>query len=309
MGELRQRKAEGGRKNSGRCYAINGLRSRFPEMARIIRYNIGKCLPHLISHKFHADGSLSRYKAWLIANGRSQQLVDDIALLHSEFAMIDLGSLNYFLGISAQRSTFGKFLSQSKFAEEILERAHMQHCHLSRTPDDTESKLGSDGDPVSAILISAPCCAPTINLLLPSRSYLMLYNRFMYRPLLGLLFIPIMTRLAAPLPVVLRQNIMVLLMWLLRLLGSAICYFNISVQNTEIDIHFVHDFVASGLVRVLHMPSRFQYAYIFTKDLPAALFLDIQFSLNVQKPPAQTQSRTYLVSRWCMGTTLDTKLV
>ncbi|GJU74459.1 ribonuclease H-like domain-containing protein [Tanacetum coccineum] len=43
-------------------------------------------------------------------------------------AMTDLGSLNYFLGISAQRSSSGLFLSQSKFAKEILERAHMQHC-------------------------------------------------------------------------------------------------------------------------------------------------------------------------------------
>ncbi|GJR84350.1 ribonuclease H-like domain-containing protein [Tanacetum coccineum] len=48
-----------------------------------------------------------------------------IASLHNEFAMTDLGSLNYFLGISTQRSTFGLLLSQSKFAEEILERAHM----------------------------------------------------------------------------------------------------------------------------------------------------------------------------------------
>ncbi|GJY26537.1 ribonuclease H-like domain-containing protein [Tanacetum coccineum] len=65
------------------------------------------------------------------------------------FAMTDLGSLNYFLGISAQRSATGLFLSQSKFAEEILERAHMQNCNPCRTPVDTESKLGSDGDPVS----------------------------------------------------------------------------------------------------------------------------------------------------------------
>ncbi|GJZ16526.1 ribonuclease H-like domain-containing protein [Tanacetum coccineum] len=72
-----------------------------------------------------------------------------IASLHSEFAMTDLGSLNYFLGISAQRSASGLFLSQSKFAEEILERAHMQNCNPCRTPVDTESKLGSDGDPVS----------------------------------------------------------------------------------------------------------------------------------------------------------------
>ncbi|GJU25410.1 ribonuclease H-like domain-containing protein [Tanacetum coccineum] len=36
------------------------------------------------------------------------------------------------------------FLSQSKFAEEILERAHMQNCNSYRTPVDTESKLGSN---------------------------------------------------------------------------------------------------------------------------------------------------------------------
>ncbi|GKA56145.1 ribonuclease H-like domain-containing protein [Tanacetum coccineum] len=33
--------------------------------------------------------------------------------------------------------------------KEILERAHMQYCNPSRTPVDTASKLGSDGDPVS----------------------------------------------------------------------------------------------------------------------------------------------------------------
>ncbi|GJT00781.1 ribonuclease H-like domain-containing protein [Tanacetum coccineum] len=43
-----------------------------------------------------------------------------ISLLHGEFAMTDLGSLNYFLGVSAQR-----------------------------TASDTESKLGPDGEPVS----------------------------------------------------------------------------------------------------------------------------------------------------------------
>ncbi|GJT53246.1 ribonuclease H-like domain-containing protein [Tanacetum coccineum] len=196
----------------------------------------------LFKHKFNADGSLSRYKARLVANGRSQQqgidcdetfspvvkpatirtvlslvvsrnwpihqldvknaflhgnlseivymhqppgFVDPnkpdyvchlqrslyglkqashdiiltssslaflqriIASLQNEFAMKGLGSLNYFLGISAQRSASGLFLSQSKFAEKILERAHMQNCNPCRTPVDTESKLGSDGDPVS----------------------------------------------------------------------------------------------------------------------------------------------------------------
>nr|GEZ67629.1 ribonuclease H-like domain-containing protein [Tanacetum cinerariifolium] len=79
-------------------------------------------------------------------NGKSESI---IASLHGEFAITDLGSLNYFLGIFAQRSASGLLLSQSKFAEEILERVHMQNCNPCRTPVGTESKLGSDGDPIS----------------------------------------------------------------------------------------------------------------------------------------------------------------
>ncbi|GKA99629.1 ribonuclease H-like domain-containing protein [Tanacetum coccineum] len=72
-----------------------------------------------------------------------------ITVIHGEFSMTDFGSLNYFLGIFAQRTKSGLFLSQSKFVEEILEWAHMQHCNPCKTSVDTESKLGSDGDSVS----------------------------------------------------------------------------------------------------------------------------------------------------------------
>ncbi|GKD37064.1 ribonuclease H-like domain-containing protein [Tanacetum coccineum] len=42
------------------------------------------------------------------------------------------------------------------------------------------------------------------------------------------------------------------------------------------------------LVRVLHVPSRYQYADIFTKGLPSALFEDFRSSLIVGPPPALT---------------------
>ncbi|GJR84349.1 ribonuclease H-like domain-containing protein [Tanacetum coccineum] len=48
------------------------------------------------------------------------------------------------------------------------------------------------------------------------------------------------------------------------------------MKHIEIDIHFVRDFVASGQVRVLHVLSRFQYADIFTKGLPTALFIEFR---------------------------------
>nr|GEU72762.1 putative reverse transcriptase domain-containing protein [Tanacetum cinerariifolium] len=58
--------------------------------------------------------------------------------------LLHIGSLNYFLSISAQPTASGMFLSQSKFVEEILERACMQNCNPCRTLVDTESKLGPD---------------------------------------------------------------------------------------------------------------------------------------------------------------------
>ncbi|GKE75361.1 ribonuclease H-like domain-containing protein [Tanacetum coccineum] len=59
-------------------------------------------------------------------------------------------------------------------------------------------------------------------------------------------------------------------------------------KHTEIDIHFVRDYVASGQVRVLHVPLRFNFSDIFTKGLPTALFIDLRSSLNVRRPSAQT---------------------
>ncbi|PWA35905.1 ribonuclease H-like domain-containing protein [Artemisia annua] len=59
-------------------------------------------------------------------------------------------------------------------------------------------------------------------------------------------------------------------------------------KHIEIDIHFVRDLVSTGQVRVLHVPSRYQYADIFTKGLPSALFEEFRSSLSVRCPPAST---------------------
>ncbi|GJY20094.1 ribonuclease H-like domain-containing protein [Tanacetum coccineum] len=59
-------------------------------------------------------------------------------------------------------------------------------------------------------------------------------------------------------------------------------------KHIEIDIHFVRDMVTVGQVRVQHVPSRFQYANIFTKGLPSALFEEFRSSLSIRPPPAPT---------------------
>jgi len=59
-------------------------------------------------------------------------------------------------------------------------------------------------------------------------------------------------------------------------------------KHVEIDLHFVRERVAIGHVRVLHVPSAYQYADIFTKGLPTQLFLDFRSSLNIREPPVHT---------------------
>ncbi|GJX63889.1 ribonuclease H-like domain-containing protein [Tanacetum coccineum] len=59
-------------------------------------------------------------------------------------------------------------------------------------------------------------------------------------------------------------------------------------KHIEIHIHFIRDLVVVGQVRVLHVPFRYQYANIFTKGLPSALFEEFRSSLSVRCPPAPT---------------------
>ncbi|GJW44808.1 ribonuclease H-like domain-containing protein [Tanacetum coccineum] len=274
-----------------------------------------------------------------------------ITSLHSEFAMTDL--------------------------EEILERAHMQNCNPCRTPVDTESKLSSDGDPVSnpTLYRSHASALQYLTFTRPDLSYVVqqvclymhdprdLYFSALKRILCyvcgtfdyGLqLHVSSTTQLSAytdtdwaGCPVTRRStsgycvflgdnllswfakcqvtlsrssaeaeyrgvaNVVAETAWIRNFLcelhtplfTTTLVYCdNVSAvymsanpvqhqrtKHIEIDIHFVHDFFASGQVRVLHVPSRFQYADIFTKVLPTALFIEFRSSLNVRRSLAHTE--------------------
>ena len=58
--------------------------------------------------------------------------------------MKDLGPLSYFLGIVVSRNSVGLFLSQQKYATEILEKAGMSQCKPAPTSVTTSSKLSAD---------------------------------------------------------------------------------------------------------------------------------------------------------------------
>ncbi|GJY47310.1 ribonuclease H-like domain-containing protein [Tanacetum coccineum] len=337
-----------------------------------------KQAPHAWFQQFagyatRAGFSPSRCDSSLFIYIQGSQIVDS---LHKEFDMTDLGALNYFLGISAVRHPTGLFLSQKKYARQLLERAYMVNCNPSWTPIDTDSKLGSDG-----VLIQDPTLYRSLaggllylTFTRPDLSYAVqqvcLYMhdprephfaalKHILRYVQGTLELGLQLYASATTSLVgytdadwagcpstrrstsgycvflgdnllswsaKRQhtisrssaeaeyrgvaNVVAETAWirnLLRelhspLLTATLVYCdNVSAvymsanpvqhqrtKHIEIDIHFVRDMVKAGHVRVLHVPSRFQYADIFTKGLPSALFEDFRSSLSVRPPPAPT---------------------
>nr|GEU38797.1 ribonuclease H-like domain-containing protein [Tanacetum cinerariifolium] len=259
----------------------------------------------LFKHKFHVDGTLTRYKARLVANGSSQQLASStyllqqvITSLHNEFDMTDLGALNYLLGISATRHSTGLFLSQKQYAIELLARAHMTNCNPSRTPVDTDSKLGPEGvlvqDP--SLYCSLAGGLQYLTFTRPDISYtvqqIYLYKHDPHEPHLAALkciICYIQGTLDFGFHLYSSTTISLVGYTDADWAGCPLTRRSTSGYYTNhivIDIHFVRDLVTAGQVRVLHVPSRYQYADIFTKGLPSALFEDFRSSLSVRLPPA-----------------------
>ena len=58
--------------------------------------------------------------------------------MHTAFSMKELENVSYFLGISVTKSSHGYFLSQSKYALEILSKAGMVNCKEAISPISTK---------------------------------------------------------------------------------------------------------------------------------------------------------------------------
>ncbi|KAF8669207.1 hypothetical protein HU200_051537 [Digitaria exilis] len=104
-----------------------------------------------VYRKGSATAYLLLYVDDIVLTASSTELMEHIVgHLHREFAMKDLGALNYFLGIHVHRTKAGLFLNQTKYAEDVLERAGMFNCKPAPTPVDTKPKSSSrDGTPAS----------------------------------------------------------------------------------------------------------------------------------------------------------------
>jgi hypothetical protein len=78
----------------------------------------------------------------LILTGSDSKLLNHVKTsLKKKFEMIDLGFLHYFLGLQVLQTNEGIFLSQSKYACDLLPRFHMEYCKPTRSPFQSRVKL------------------------------------------------------------------------------------------------------------------------------------------------------------------------
>jgi hypothetical protein len=93
--------------------------------------------------------------------------------LNMDFALKDLGSLSFFLGIQATRDAHGLHLRQSKYILDLLHKAHMIGAKPYGSPCVSGSKLSShEGDSIARLRVLPTGWGSSILHLGPSRNCL-----------------------------------------------------------------------------------------------------------------------------------------
>ncbi|GJY27023.1 protein root UVB sensitive 1, chloroplastic [Tanacetum coccineum] len=161
--------------------------------------------------------------------------------LHKEFDMTDLGALNYFFGISVVRHPIGLFCLRRSMLVSFLSELYVQQG-LSYMHDLWEPHFD-----VFKTYLCATVQAPwslVLQLYTSATASLVGYNDADWAE------------------ICMDCN-------------SFVGYHSLLRQLLSLTV-----ITLSGHVRLLHVPSRFQYADIFTKGLPSALFEDFRSSLS-----------------------------
>lgn len=88
---------------------------------------------------------ISLYVDDMIITGNANSLIKEIKQqMSQEFEMKDLGDLHYCLGLEVWKDSGQTFLTQGKYAKNLLERFRMEQCKTAATPLQQNLKLSSD---------------------------------------------------------------------------------------------------------------------------------------------------------------------
>nr|GEV39955.1 ribonuclease H-like domain-containing protein [Tanacetum cinerariifolium] len=248
----------------------------------------------LFKHKFHVDGTLSRYKARLVANGSSHQLSVDFDETFSP--IVKPATVRTVLSLVVSRKWlihqldvknvfFNGDLSETVYMHQppnFVDASTTTANYRFLTNEFDMTHLGALnyflGISVDRNSIGLFLSQKKYTLQLLERAHMVHYNPFRA---------PVNTESKLE-----RQHTLSRSSAKAEYRGVA----NVVAETAWLRnlLHELHSPLSTATlvycdnVRVLHVPSRYQCADIFTKGLPSALFEEFQFSLSVHPPPAQT---------------------
>lgn len=150
-----------------------------------------KCpLEHTLFIKVGENGMIlivSLYVDDLIFTGNNSDMFEEFKKsMKGEFDITDLGKMSYFLGVEVIQSSDGIFITQAKYAREILERFGMINCKPVSNPVVTGSKLSKRGGGAEVDITNYKHMVGSLMYLTATRPDLMyvvcLTSRYMEKP-------------------------------------------------------------------------------------------------------------------------------
>ncbi|GJY79186.1 ribonuclease H-like domain-containing protein [Tanacetum coccineum] len=216
----------------------------------------------LFKHKFHADGTLSRYKARLVVNGSSQQLGVDFD--ETFCPVVKPATIRTVLSLVVSRRWH---IHQLDVKNAFLNGDLSKTVYMHQPPGFVDNRY-----PHHIVFLQRSLCDETSD---PGQWVSAAFILYAYSlPLWIVNTMLIVAGLCQTTPGLTSETA-----WLRNLLRELH-----SPLSTATLVSIV-----ITLVEVSTMcPSRFQYADIFTKGLPSALFEEFRSSLSVRPPPAPT---------------------
>ncbi|BBH09623.1 ADP glucose pyrophosphorylase large subunit 1 [Prunus dulcis] len=112
-------------------------------------YGFHKCpYEHTLYTKKNSQGEIlivCLYVDDLIFTGSNAQMCDNFKMIMSQrFEMTDLGLLHFFLGIEVKQNENGIYISQKKYAKELLKRFRLENAKSIATPIEVGVKIGKN---------------------------------------------------------------------------------------------------------------------------------------------------------------------
>ena len=116
--------------------------------AHLISLGFEKCLSEFTLYVKKTDVGIvivSLYVDDLLMTGRSKELIEEFkGGMKEAFEMTDLGKMSFFLGMQVQQDRGEVFVSQEKYAKEILRKFKMEECKPIATPMNQKEKFSNE---------------------------------------------------------------------------------------------------------------------------------------------------------------------